>query len=85
MGLSKRVSLWTVEEVLDWVQEQYPTQMGTLHVAFIKHAISGTTNLLNVVWEGFCKRIMLIFDIDTESKQQLLAGCFGQTFSRPLI
>ncbi|XP_067428992.1 sterile alpha motif domain-containing protein 12-like isoform X1 [Thunnus thynnus] len=41
MDLSKRVSLWSVEEVLEWVQEQYPTQMGVLHKAIIKHAISG--------------------------------------------
>ncbi|XP_042247056.1 sterile alpha motif domain-containing protein 12-like [Thunnus maccoyii] len=41
MDLSKRVSLWSVEEVLEWVQEQYPTQMGVLHKSIIKHAISG--------------------------------------------
>ncbi|KAG7222621.1 hypothetical protein INR49_016127 [Caranx melampygus] len=41
MGLSKRVSSWTVEEVLDWMQEQYPDQMGTLHKAIMKHDISG--------------------------------------------
>ncbi|KAF1376868.1 hypothetical protein PFLUV_G00215950 [Perca fluviatilis] len=41
MGLSKRVSSWSVEEVLEWVQDQYPTHMGTLHKAIIKHAISG--------------------------------------------
>ncbi|XP_071324149.1 sterile alpha motif domain-containing protein 12-like [Trachinotus anak] len=41
MGLSKRVSSWTVEEVLEWVQEQYPAQMSTLHKAIIKHAITG--------------------------------------------
>lgn len=41
MGLSKRVSLWSVEEVLEWLQDQYPNYMGTLHKAVIKHAISG--------------------------------------------
>ncbi|XP_076010993.1 sterile alpha motif domain-containing protein 12-like [Genypterus blacodes] len=41
MGLSKRVSSWSVEEVLNWIQEQYPAQMDTIHIAFIKHAISG--------------------------------------------
>ncbi|XP_076612866.1 sterile alpha motif domain-containing protein 12-like [Chaetodon auriga] len=41
MGLSKRVSLWSVEEVLEWVQEQYPAHMSSLHKAIIKHAISG--------------------------------------------
>ncbi|XP_029903192.1 sterile alpha motif domain-containing protein 12-like [Myripristis murdjan] len=41
MGLSKRVSFWSVEEVLDWVQEYYPAQLNTLHTAFIKHSITG--------------------------------------------
>ncbi|XP_075940467.1 sterile alpha motif domain-containing protein 12-like [Anarhichas minor] len=41
MGLSKRVSSWSVEEVLEWVQDQHPTHMGTLQKAIIKHAISG--------------------------------------------
>ncbi|XP_068564581.1 sterile alpha motif domain-containing protein 12-like [Cebidichthys violaceus] len=41
MGLSKRVSMWSVEDVLEWVQDQHPTHMGTLQKAIIKHAISG--------------------------------------------
>ncbi|XP_020495597.1 sterile alpha motif domain-containing protein 12 [Labrus bergylta] len=41
MGLSKRVSLWSVEEVLEWMQDQLPTYMDKLHKAIIKHAISG--------------------------------------------
>uniref|UniRef100_UPI0037E84590 sterile alpha motif domain-containing protein 12-like n=1 Tax=Semicossyphus pulcher TaxID=241346 RepID=UPI0037E84590 len=41
MGLSKRVSLWSVEEVLEWLEDQFPAHMGTLHKAIIKHAISG--------------------------------------------
>lgn len=41
MDLSKRVSSWSVEEVLEWMQEQYPAHMNTLHKAIIKHAISG--------------------------------------------
>ncbi|XP_029281278.1 sterile alpha motif domain-containing protein 12-like [Cottoperca gobio] len=41
MDLSKRVSLWSVEEVLEWLQDQHPTLMGTLQKAIIKHAISG--------------------------------------------
>ncbi|KAG7508528.1 sterile alpha motif domain-containing protein 12-like [Solea senegalensis] len=41
MDQSKRVSLWTVEEVLEWVQDQYPAQMNKLHKAIIKHDISG--------------------------------------------
>ncbi|KAM6906096.1 sterile alpha motif domain-containing protein 12-like [Lycodopsis pacificus] len=41
MGLSKRVSSWSVEEVLEWVQDQHPTHTGTLQKAIIKHAISG--------------------------------------------
>ncbi|XP_035534887.1 sterile alpha motif domain-containing protein 12-like [Morone saxatilis] len=41
MSLSKRVSFWSVEEVLEWAQDQYPTHMSTLQKAIIKHAISG--------------------------------------------
>nr|XP_020443236.1 sterile alpha motif domain-containing protein 12-like [Monopterus albus]XP_020443238.1 sterile alpha motif domain-containing protein 12-like [Monopterus albus]XP_020443239.1 sterile alpha motif domain-containing protein 12-like [Monopterus albus] len=41
MGLSKRVSLWSVEEVLEWVQKQQLTHISTLQKAIIKHAISG--------------------------------------------
>ncbi|XP_019959275.1 sterile alpha motif domain-containing protein 12-like [Paralichthys olivaceus] len=41
MDLSKRVSLWTVEDVLEWMQEQCPAHMNRLHKAIIKHAISG--------------------------------------------
>ncbi|XP_042359535.1 sterile alpha motif domain-containing protein 12-like [Plectropomus leopardus] len=41
MSLSKRVSLWSVEEVLEWLQDHYPDCMGTLQKAIIKHAISG--------------------------------------------
>ncbi|XP_040919726.1 sterile alpha motif domain-containing protein 12-like [Toxotes jaculatrix] len=41
MGLSKRVSSWTVEEVLEWVQEQYPTHTSMFYKAIIKHDISG--------------------------------------------
>ncbi|KAM8726513.1 sterile alpha motif domain-containing protein 12-like [Sparus aurata] len=41
MDLSKRVSLWSVEDVLEWVQEQHPAHMNTLQMAIIKHAISG--------------------------------------------
>lgn len=45
MGLSKRVSSWTVQEVLEWMKEQYPDQMGTLHKAIMKHDISGATHV----------------------------------------
>ncbi|XP_028253880.1 sterile alpha motif domain-containing protein 12-like [Parambassis ranga] len=41
MGLSKRASSWSVEEVLEWVQEQHPNHMNLLHKAIIKHAVSG--------------------------------------------
>lgn len=41
MDASKRVSSWSVEEVLEWVEYQYPTYMSTLQKAIIKHAISG--------------------------------------------
>lgn len=41
MGLSTRASSWSVEEVLEWLQEQYPDHINLLHKAVIKHAISG--------------------------------------------
>ncbi|XP_035770193.1 sterile alpha motif domain-containing protein 12-like [Neolamprologus brichardi] len=41
MGLSKGPSSWSVEEVLEWIQEQYPTKMTLLHKAVIKHDITG--------------------------------------------
>uniref|UniRef100_A0A668VAS5 SAM domain-containing protein n=1 Tax=Oreochromis aureus TaxID=47969 RepID=A0A668VAS5_OREAU len=34
-------SSWSVEEVLEWIQEQYPTTMTLLHKAVIKHDITG--------------------------------------------
>ncbi|XP_054872036.1 sterile alpha motif domain-containing protein 12-like [Amphiprion ocellaris] len=41
MDVSRQASSWSVEEVLDWVQGQYPAYMNQLHKAIIKHAISG--------------------------------------------
>ncbi|XP_068610179.1 sterile alpha motif domain-containing protein 12-like [Brachionichthys hirsutus] len=41
MDLRKRVSLWSVEEVLGWLQDQYPDHMNMLQKGVIKHAISG--------------------------------------------
>lgn len=35
------MSKWSVEEVLEWAQDQHPAQMGTLQKAIIKHAITG--------------------------------------------
>lgn len=44
MDLSKRVSRWSLEDVLEWVQDQHPSHASTLQKAFIKHAISGTSH-----------------------------------------
>ncbi|XP_075893806.1 sterile alpha motif domain-containing protein 12-like [Nelusetta ayraudi] len=41
MDLPKRVSQWSVAEVLDWLQCQCPAYMGTLQKAIIKHDIAG--------------------------------------------
>ncbi|KAL0967429.1 hypothetical protein UPYG_G00252130 [Umbra pygmaea] len=41
MSLHKRVSLWTVEDVLNWIKVQYPYQQNTLQPAIIKHDICG--------------------------------------------
>ncbi|CAL8317603.1 unnamed protein product [Merluccius merluccius] len=41
MGLSRRVSVWSVEEVSEWVQQQYPGQQSTLQTAILQHEVSG--------------------------------------------
>ncbi|TNM94717.1 hypothetical protein fugu_017476 [Takifugu bimaculatus] len=41
MDSSKRVSMWSVQDVLEWLQDQHPSHVSTLQRAFIKHAISG--------------------------------------------
>lgn len=64
MGLSKRVSLWSVEEVLEWVQDQYPAYMGTLQKAIIKHAISGRALL------RLKDHHLELLGVDTEEQQQ---------------
>ncbi|XP_029352589.1 sterile alpha motif domain-containing protein 12-like [Echeneis naucrates] len=64
MGLSKRVSLWTVQEVLQWLQEQHPSQMGTLHKAIIKHDISGRVLL------RLKDRHLELLGVEAEEQQQ---------------
>lgn len=44
MDLSKRVSRWSLEDVLEWLQDQHPGQARALQKVFIKHAISGTSH-----------------------------------------
>lgn len=41
MGRSKRVSLWSVEDVSGWAREKYPSQLSTIRPAILRHAISG--------------------------------------------
>ncbi|CAL8316754.1 unnamed protein product [Boreogadus saida] len=41
MESSKRVSDWSVDEVLEWVEQQFPGQQSTLQTAFLQHAVSG--------------------------------------------
>ncbi|CAL9691727.1 unnamed protein product [Knipowitschia caucasica] len=45
MVLSHMVSSWSVEEVLEWVQEQHPGLMVPLQKAIIKHCICGRSLL----------------------------------------
>ncbi|KAM9840494.1 sterile alpha motif domain-containing protein 12-like [Aulostomus maculatus] len=66
MDLSKRVSLWSVEEVLDWVQEQHPDQVGVLHKAIIKHDISGRALL------RLKEHHLELLGVDAEEQQQIL-------------
>ncbi|XP_026196592.1 sterile alpha motif domain-containing protein 12-like [Anabas testudineus] len=64
MGLSKRVSLWSVEEVLEWLQERYPAHINRLHKAVIKHAISGRALL------RLKDRHLQLLGLETEEQQQ---------------
>ena len=41
MDFQKRVSDWSVEEVLEWVEQQFPGQQSALQTAFLQHAVSG--------------------------------------------
>ncbi|KAJ3606464.1 hypothetical protein NHX12_025985 [Muraenolepis orangiensis] len=41
MGLSRRVSVWSVEEVSEWVRQQYPGRQSRLQTAILQHAVSG--------------------------------------------
>ncbi|XP_071778474.1 sterile alpha motif domain-containing protein 12-like [Centroberyx gerrardi] len=66
MDLSKRVSFWSVEEVSDWVQEQYPAQLSTLHTAVIEHAISGRALLR--MKEHHLERL----GVEAEEQQEIL-------------
>lgn len=63
MGLSKGPSSWSVEEVLEWIQEQYPTKMTLLHKAVIKHDITGTTHAWNSCFSGrnFTGQVIISF------------------------
>jgi len=46
--------MWSVEEVLEWVQDQHPTHMGAFHEAIMKHAISGTATRISFnFYRGF--------------------------------
>ncbi|KAM8846711.1 sterile alpha motif domain-containing protein 12-like [Synchiropus splendidus] len=41
MDVGRRVSAWSVEEVLDWMEAQFPELAVVLQKAIIKHDISG--------------------------------------------
>lgn len=64
MDVSKQVSLWSVEEVLEWVQDQYPTLASTLQKAIIKHAISGRALL------RLKEHHLELLGVETEEQQQ---------------
>ncbi|KAM9551063.1 sterile alpha motif domain-containing protein 12-like isoform 1-T1 [Salvelinus alpinus] len=46
MSLPKRVSLWTMVDVFDWVKEKHPYQKSVLQLAIVKHDISGRALLM---------------------------------------
>ncbi|XP_077443737.1 sterile alpha motif domain-containing protein 12-like [Stigmatopora argus] len=41
MESSKRVSTWSVQDVLEWIDQSYPSLVGVVQKAVMKHAISG--------------------------------------------
>ncbi|KAK5612417.1 hypothetical protein CRENBAI_007044 [Crenichthys baileyi] len=41
MSQSQQASSWSVEEVLEWIQEKHPGHIKTLCKGIIKHDISG--------------------------------------------
>ncbi|KAJ4928877.1 hypothetical protein JOQ06_004499, partial [Pogonophryne albipinna] len=93
MGLSKRVSSWSVEEVLEWMQGYHPAKMDTLQKAIIKHAISGRVllrlkdhhlELLGVEAEEQQQEILqdvLLLKVQEEVNQELNDVCSGQLCS----
>ncbi|XP_054617796.1 sterile alpha motif domain-containing protein 12-like [Dunckerocampus dactyliophorus] len=60
----KRVSSWSVREVLEWLQERYPSQVGALQKAVMKHAISGRALL------RLREHHLLLLGVDGEEQQQ---------------
>lgn len=43
--------MWSVQDVLEWLQDQHPSHVSTLQRAFLKHAISGkVTHLSRRCW-----------------------------------
>ncbi|XP_070404876.1 sterile alpha motif domain-containing protein 12 isoform X1 [Nothobranchius furzeri] len=64
MSLSKRTSSWSVEEVLEWIQEQHPMHMNTLHKSIIKHDIAGRALL------RLKEHHLELFGLEDEEQQQ---------------
>uniref|UniRef100_A0A8C6KJW2 SAM domain-containing protein n=1 Tax=Nothobranchius furzeri TaxID=105023 RepID=A0A8C6KJW2_NOTFU len=62
--LSKRTSSWSVEEVLEWIQEQHPMHMNTLHKSIIKHDIAGRALL------RLKEHHLELFGLEDEEQQQ---------------
>ncbi|XP_061756922.1 sterile alpha motif domain-containing protein 12-like [Nerophis ophidion] len=61
---SKRVSSWSVREVLEWLQEHHPGQVGVLQKEVMKHAISGRALL------RLREHHLLQLGVDVEEQQQ---------------
>ncbi|KAM4522015.1 sterile alpha motif domain-containing protein 12-like [Odontesthes bonariensis] len=64
MDSSERASKWSVEEVLEWVQERLPEHMDTLHKGIIKHDISGRALL------RLKERHLGLLGVEDEEQQQ---------------
>ncbi|XP_061560695.1 sterile alpha motif domain-containing protein 12-like isoform X1 [Phycodurus eques] len=64
MEASKRVSSWSVQDVLEWIQKCYPSLVGVLQKAIMKHAISGRALL------RLREHHLHLLGVDAEDRQQ---------------
>uniref|UniRef100_A0A6Q2XEZ4 SAM domain-containing protein n=2 Tax=Esox lucius TaxID=8010 RepID=A0A6Q2XEZ4_ESOLU len=90
MSHPKRVSLWTMGDVVDWVKEQYPDQKNALQQAIIKHDISGRALLrmcekklerMGVEGENLQDILLDILHLSIQEELENLTDIFSECFS----